>query len=112
MTTSCIIAHLTYMNIDYSYFAGKHQPHEILIKYLRRGYGTYLNWNELNTMCTKIMAQCHEITRDTFACMKELTFPLFKQQKSAPKNVIRYVDTIDTVGRKDVMLSNGLILRV
>lgn len=46
MTPSCVSAHLTYMNLDYKYFAGNHEPTEIIYKYRMRGFGTWLNYNE------------------------------------------------------------------
>lgn len=48
MTPSCISAHLTYMNIDYKYFAGSKDPIEIILKYRMRGFGTFLNKNEIS----------------------------------------------------------------
>lgn len=47
MTPSCVMSHLTYMNLDYNYFAGSQQPIDIVLKYLGRGYGVYLNRSEL-----------------------------------------------------------------
>ena len=49
MTPSCITAHMTYMNIDYKYFAGSKDPVEIINKYRMRGFGTWLNKNEITT---------------------------------------------------------------
>jgi hypothetical protein len=46
LTPSCISAHLTYMNLDYKYFAGTQNPIEIINKYRMRGFGTWLNENE------------------------------------------------------------------
>jgi hypothetical protein len=46
LTPSCITAHLTLMNINFSYFSGVSEPYEIINKYRMRGYGTYLNDNE------------------------------------------------------------------
>lgn len=46
LTPSCISAHLTYMNIDYKYFAGSSDPVEIVNKYRLRGFGTWFNKNE------------------------------------------------------------------
>jgi hypothetical protein len=48
MTPSCISAHMTFMNIDYKYFAGSKDPIEIINKYRLRGFGCWLNKNELN----------------------------------------------------------------
>ena len=50
LTPSCISAHLTYMNIDYKYFAGTKDPFDIINKYRERGFGTWLNKNELQLM--------------------------------------------------------------
>lgn len=47
MTPSCVMSHLTYMNLDYKYFASSQQPIDIILKYLGRGYGVYLNQSEL-----------------------------------------------------------------
>lgn len=49
LTPSCISAHMTYMNIDYKYFAGSRDPVEIINKYRMRGFGTWLNKNEKET---------------------------------------------------------------
>jgi hypothetical protein len=47
MTPSCISSHLTYMNMNYKYVAGTKDPLEIINKYRMRGFGTFLNENEL-----------------------------------------------------------------
>ena len=47
MTPSCISAHLTFMNLDYKYFAGTNDPIEIINKYRSRGFGTWLNKDEI-----------------------------------------------------------------
>lgn len=47
LTPSCISAHLTFMNTDFRYFTGAKPPEEILLKYRMRGFGTWLNKNEL-----------------------------------------------------------------
>ena len=46
LTPSCITSHLTYMNLDYKYFTGTSNPIEIINKYRRRGFGTWLNEDE------------------------------------------------------------------
>ena len=43
---SCISAHMTFINMDYKYFAGSKDPIEIINKYRMRGYGTILNDEE------------------------------------------------------------------
>jgi len=47
MTPSCVSAHLTFMNLDYKYFAGTNDPLEIINKYRMRGFGTWLNNDEI-----------------------------------------------------------------
>jgi len=48
MTPSCIFANMTYMNIDYKYFAGSKDPIDIINKNRMRGFGTWLNENEID----------------------------------------------------------------
>lgn len=48
LTPSCISAHMTYMNLDYKYFAGSKDPIEIIMKYRMRGFGVFLNKNEID----------------------------------------------------------------
>jgi hypothetical protein len=50
MTPSCIFAHMTLMNIDYKYFAGSKDPIEIINKNRMRGFGTWLNENEIKNL--------------------------------------------------------------
>jgi hypothetical protein len=49
MTPSFVSAHMTLMNIDYKYFAGSKDPINIINKYRMRGFGCWLNKNELET---------------------------------------------------------------
>lgn len=47
MTTSCVTAHHTYMNIDYKYFTGTKDPFDIISKYcMRGGWGLWMNEKE------------------------------------------------------------------
>ena len=50
LTPSCISAHMTYMNIDYKYVSGSTDILEIINKYRLRGFGTWINQNELGMM--------------------------------------------------------------
>jgi hypothetical protein len=50
MTPSCISAHLTYMNIDYKYVSGSTDILEIINKYRMRGFGTWLNKQEIENL--------------------------------------------------------------
>lgn len=53
MTPTFITAHMTYMNIDYRYFTGTFHPCDIIKKYRMRGFGTWLNKNELKEYIEK-----------------------------------------------------------
>ncbi len=57
MTPSFITAHLTFMNIDYKYFAGSKDPINIINKYRMRGFGVWLNQKELETY----IKYCYEV---------------------------------------------------
>lgn len=48
MVPSFITAMMTYTNIDYKYISGNTDPITIILKNLKRGYGTILNTNEKN----------------------------------------------------------------
>lgn len=48
MTPSFISAHMIYMNVDYKYFASTTDPIAIINKYRMRGFGTWLNKNEIS----------------------------------------------------------------
>ena len=50
LTPSCISACMTFLNIDYKYFAGKKDPIEIINKYRMRGFGTILNEKEITKL--------------------------------------------------------------
>lgn len=47
MTPSCVSACMTFINIDYRYFAGTKDPIQVVNKYRLRGFGLYLNDAEL-----------------------------------------------------------------
>ena len=50
LTPSCISAYMTFMNIDYKYFAGSKDPIDIINKNRMRGFGTWLNQSEINAL--------------------------------------------------------------
>lgn len=50
ITPSCITACMTFLNMDYKYFAGSKDPIEIINKYRSRGFGTILNENEIKRL--------------------------------------------------------------
>lgn len=58
MTPSCISAHMTYMNLDYKYFAGSKDPIEIIMKYRMRGFGVFLNKSEID----KVLQYANKVT--------------------------------------------------
>lgn len=47
---SCVMSHMTLMNIDYKYFSGKKDPIDIINKYRMRGFGTFLNKQEIRDL--------------------------------------------------------------
>lgn len=71
MTTSCVCTFMTYMNIDYKYFASSQQPIDIVIKYMKRGYGTYLNSSELNQLVRTLRDAHHAIYTGTYLEMNQ-----------------------------------------
>lgn len=50
MLPSCVTALMTFVNIDYKYFAGVRDPINIINKYRMRGYGTLINNAEKKKM--------------------------------------------------------------
>lgn len=58
LTPSCVSAHLTYLNLDYKYFAGSNDELKIILKYRMRGFGTLLNKNEID----KIIKYINKVT--------------------------------------------------
>ena len=50
MTPSCVIANLTYMNIDYKYVSSSTDIREIINKNRMRGWGIWLNDNEIDNL--------------------------------------------------------------
>lgn len=50
MTPSCVIANLTYINIDYKYVASSTDIREIVNKNRMRGWGMWLNDNEIDNL--------------------------------------------------------------
>lgn len=46
MLVSCVTALLTYLDLEYKYFAGKGDPIDIINKYRMRGFGTIVNEQE------------------------------------------------------------------
>ncbi len=58
LTPSCVSAHLTYMNLDYKYFAGSNDEIKIILKYRMRGFGTILNKNEID----KVLKYINKVT--------------------------------------------------
>ncbi len=90
MTPSFISAHLTFMNLDYKYFAGSKDPINIINKYRMRGFGTWLNQNEIKTYIKYIenepfWKKIFNIKKKTSyrKCLGSLNinFPLFKPNK-------------------------------
>lgn len=110
MTPSCVMSHLTYMNIDYKYFAGSCEPVEIILKYLGRGYGTYLNKTELHIVTQACAGK--EQYAVSLLDMKIPSNPLYggtdaSQYTYISGTVFRPVD-----GARNVFDANGNVLPV
>jgi hypothetical protein len=59
MTASCLCAYMTNINMDFKYFAGSVEPINIIVKYIKRGYGVYLNSFEMDTLKYRINREYH-----------------------------------------------------
>jgi hypothetical protein len=79
MTPSCVIANLTNMNLEYNYFAGTQKPSTILMKYLVRGFGVFLNQTELQDFIGNYNET--NIPNPNLLKMKQLNDPIFKSDK-------------------------------
>lgn len=94
MTPSCVMSHLTLMNLDYNYFAGSAQPIEIVLKYLKRGYGTYLNASEIHYV--KYYDGLN-ITQDVLMRQKPIVMPLIDGKTTIqPNYFVPSVQSSDT----------------
>ncbi len=88
MLPSCIGAMMTGINIDYKYFAGIRDPYEIVIKYMKRGFGTILNKNELTQLKEHITK--NNLSTD-YIGIKEVYSAMFTQFEN--KKQYEYLDT-------------------
>jgi hypothetical protein len=84
MTPSFISAHMTFMNIDYKYFAGVRDPIEIINKYRMRGFGVWLNKNEISTY----IKYCYEVP------FWNNIFQINPNNKNTYKNCLGYLSLI------------------
>jgi hypothetical protein len=92
---SCIGAMMTGMNIDYKYFAGIREPNDILVKYMKRGFGTILNKEEIKQL--KIYLEKNNLTQK-YIEPKEVYSDIFKQFEK--KKEYTYITTYDEL--KDI----------
>lgn len=90
LTPSCISSHLTYINLDYKYFAGSKDPCEIINKYRFRGFGTILNRYEINNYLT--------FTKNNQYWSKE--YNLSHISKQSTKQLIGFLSINNPVFRK------------
>jgi hypothetical protein len=89
---SCIGAMMTNMNIDYKYFAGIRDPYQIVIKYMKRGFGVILNKDELKQLEEYIKK--NNLSMDYFG-PKEVYSNMFTQFEN--KKQYTYIDTYDNI---------------
>ena len=89
---SCIGAMMTNMNIDYKYFAGIRDPYQIVIKYMKRGFGVILNKDELKQLEEHIKK--NNLSMDYFG-PKEVYSSIFTNFEN--KKEYKYVETHDNI---------------
>lgn len=92
---SCIGAMMTGMNIDYKYFAGIRDPNDILVKYMKRGFGTILNKEEIKQL--KEFLTKNNITQN-YLGPKEVYSDIFTQFDS--KKEYKYISNYDELKKK------------
>ena len=82
---SCITALMTFLNIDYKYFAGSRDPIAIINKYIQRGFGIAINQEEY-----RIVKEYNDIDEDFkkrfansnyYFTSKKITDEVFKNSK-------------------------------
>lgn len=103
MTSSCITAMMTGINIDYKYFAGSRDPIDIINKYRMRGFSTILSTNEKEhmeeynkhiTTCGG-MFNCSKDGETTFGC-KTLGSSIYKPKvykEGLPEDIYKNTST-------------------
>jgi hypothetical protein len=89
---SCIGAMMTGMNIDYKYFAGIRDPYQIVIKYMKRGFGVILNKDELKQLEEHIKK--NNLSMEYFG-PKEVYSNIFTQFEV--KKEYKYIDTHEQI---------------
>ncbi len=89
---SCIGAMMTNMNIDYKYFAGIRDPYQIVIKYMKRGFGVILNKDELKQLEEHIKK--NNLSMEYFG-PKEVYTNMFIQLQN--KKEYKYIDTYEEI---------------
>ena len=98
LTPSCISSHLTFTNIDYTYFLCSKDPLFILHKYLSRGFGTILSNNEIKLMKEYILSNKTLIKLYSGKIKLEVSINdiLFQPRKYIPEI---YTDIVDLNNR-------------
>lgn len=94
MLPSCIGAMMTGINIDYKYFAGIRDPYQIVIKYMRRGFGVLLNKDELKQLEKHITT--NGLSKQYFGT-KEVYTEMFTQFEN--KKEYKYIETYDDLNK-------------
>jgi hypothetical protein len=94
MLPSCVGAMMTGINIDYKYFAGIRDPYQIVIKYMKRGFGVLLNKDELKQLEEHITR--NELSKQYFG-QKEVYSDMFTQFEN--KKEYKYIETYDEINK-------------
>ena len=94
MLPSCVGAMMTGLNVDYKYFAGIRDPYQIVIKYMKRGFGVLLNKDELKQLQEHITR--NELSKDYFG-PKEVYSDMFTQFEN--KKEYKYIETYDELNK-------------
>ena len=94
MLPSCVGAMMTGINIDYKYFAGIRDPYQIVIKYMKRGFGVLLNKDELKQLEKHITT--NGLSKQYFG-PKEVYSEMFTQFEN--KKEYKYIETHDELNK-------------
>ena len=94
MLPSCVGAMMTGINIDYKYFAGIRDPYQIVIKYMKRGFGVLLNKDELKQLEKHITT--NGLSKQYFG-PKEVYSEMFTQFEN--KKEYKYIETYDELNK-------------
>ena len=94
MLPSCVGAMMTGINIDYKYFAGIRDPYQIVVKYMKRGFGVLLNKDELKQLEEHLSS--NGLSKD-YIGQKEVYSEMFTQFEN--KKQYKYIETYEDLNK-------------